>query len=158
MILDICWTISTLCLLIDQFFFDIMKPFCLLNAFVLLQSNYIIEMFQLKQKNDPQNHLCISNWIFSISCRLSATFSDNDFRSFLQLPHIGFSWRFVKVWIFWEGHKIWKNLRHTFDKSVVFCARNSVLVTSGKQIDSAFVISNLKLYIKLGISKVIKYA
>ena len=105
-----------------------MKPFCLLNAFVLLQSNYFIEMFQLKQKNDPQNPICISNWIFSISCRLSATLSDNDFRSFLQLLHIGFSWRFVKVWVFWEGHKIWKNIRHTFDKNVVFCARNSVLV------------------------------
>ena len=25
-----------------------------------------------------------------------------------------------KVWVFWEGHKIWKNLRRTFDKSVVF--------------------------------------
>ena len=146
-----------------------MKPFCLLNAFVLLQSNYFIEMFQLKQKNDPQNPICISNWIFSISCRLSATLSDNDFRSFLQLLHIGFSWKFFKVWVFWEGHKIWKNIRHTFDKNVVFCARNSVLVkksvkifqnklTSGKQIDSAFVISNLKLYIKLGISNVMKYA
>ena len=32
----------------------------------------------------------------------------------------------VKVWVFWEGHKIWKNLRRTFDKSVVFCARNSL--------------------------------
>ena len=41
---------------------------------------------------------------------------------FIQLSQIS------KVWVFWEGHKIWKNLRHTFDKSVVFCARNSVLV------------------------------
>ena len=30
-----------------------------------------------------------------------------------------------KVWVFWKGQKIWKNLRRTFDKSVVFCARNS---------------------------------
>ena len=34
----------------------------------------------------------------------------------------------VKVWVFWEGHKIWKNLCCTFDKSVVFWARNSVLI------------------------------
>ena len=34
----------------------------------------------------------------------------------------------VKVWVFWEGHKISKHLRRTFDKSVVFCAHNSVLV------------------------------
>ena len=33
-----------------------------------------------------------------------------------------------EVWVFWEGDKIWKNLRRTFDKSVVFCAFNSVLV------------------------------
>ena len=33
-----------------------------------------------------------------------------------------------KVWVFWEGHKIWKNLRRTFDKSFMFCVRNSVLV------------------------------
>ena len=33
-----------------------------------------------------------------------------------------------KVWVFWEDHKIWKNLRRTFDKSVIFCAGNSVLV------------------------------
>ena len=34
----------------------------------------------------------------------------------------------IKVWVFWEGHKIWKNIRLSFDKSVMFCARNSVLV------------------------------
>ena len=39
-----------------------------------------------------------------------------------------------KVWIFWEGHKIWKNLRPTFDKSIVFCARNSVLVKDSMKI------------------------
>ena len=33
-----------------------------------------------------------------------------------------------KVWVFWEGHKIWRNLRRSFDKSDVFCARNSVFV------------------------------
>ena len=37
-------------------------------------------------------------------------------------------WFKNKVWVFWEGHKIWKNLCRTFDKSVVFCAPNSVLV------------------------------
>ena len=39
-------------------------------------------------------------------------------------------WRsiLIKVMVFWEGHKIWKNLCRTFDKSVVFCAPNSVLV------------------------------
>ena len=42
-------------------------------------------------------------------------------------------WSF-KVWVFWEGHKIWKNLRRTFDKSVVFCARNSVLVKKSTKI------------------------
>ena len=40
----------------------------------------------------------------------------------------------VKVWVFWEGHKIWKILRRTFDKSVVFCARNSVLVKKSTKI------------------------
>ena len=39
-----------------------------------------------------------------------------------------------KVWVFWEGHKIWKNLHRTFDKSVVFCARNSVLVKKSTKI------------------------
>ena len=39
-----------------------------------------------------------------------------------------------KVWVFWEGHKIWKNLRRTFDKSVVFCARNNVLVKKSTKI------------------------
>ena len=33
-----------------------------------------------------------------------------------------------KCAVFWEGHKIWKDLLRTFDMSVVFCARNSVLV------------------------------
>ena len=40
----------------------------------------------------------------------------------------------VKVLVFWEGHKIWKNLCRTFDKSVVFCARNSVLVKKSTKI------------------------
>ena len=40
----------------------------------------------------------------------------------------------VKVWVFWEGHKIWQNLRRTFDKSVLFCARNSVLVKRSTKI------------------------
>ena len=40
----------------------------------------------------------------------------------------------AKVWIFSEGHKIWKNISHTFDKSVVFCARNSVLVKKSMKI------------------------
>ena len=40
----------------------------------------------------------------------------------------------VKVWVFWEGHKIWKNLCRIFDKSVVFCARNSVLVKKSMKI------------------------
>ena len=35
---------------------------------------------------------------------------------------------FVKVWVFWEGHKIWKNLCCTFDKSIMICAHNRVLV------------------------------
>ena len=39
-----------------------------------------------------------------------------------------------KVWIFREGHKIWKNLRRTFDKSVVFYARNTVLVKKSTKI------------------------
>ena len=39
-----------------------------------------------------------------------------------------------KVWVFWEGHKIWKNLCHTFDKSVMFCARNSVLFKKSTKI------------------------
>ena len=34
----------------------------------------------------------------------------------------------LKVWVFWEGQKIWKNLCRIFDKNVVFCACNSVLV------------------------------
>ena len=41
---------------------------------------------------------------------------------------------FCKVWVFWEGHKIWKNLRHTFDKSVVFYACNSVLAKNSTKI------------------------
>ena len=40
----------------------------------------------------------------------------------------------IKVWVFWEGHKIWKNCRRTFDKSAVFCARNSVLVKKSMKI------------------------
>jgi hypothetical protein len=43
----------------------------------------------------------------------------------------------IKVWDFWEGHKIWKNLRltfNTFDKSIVFCARNSVVVKKSTKI------------------------
>ena len=39
-----------------------------------------------------------------------------------------------KVWVFWKGQKIWKNLRRTFDKSVVFCAGNSVLVKKATKI------------------------
>ena len=39
-----------------------------------------------------------------------------------------------KVWIFWEGQKIWKNLCSTFDKSVVFCALNSILVKKSTKI------------------------
>ena len=50
----------------------------------------------------------------------------------LTFPHPQCSAQFIniggKVWVFWEGHKIWKNLCRTFDKSMVFCARNSVLV------------------------------
>ena len=42
--------------------------------------------------------------------------------------------QFFKVWVFWGGHKIWKNLRRTFDKSIVFCARNSVLVKKSTKI------------------------
>ena len=38
------------------------------------------------------------------------------------------------VWVFWEGHKTWKYLRRTFDKSVVFCARNSVLFKKSTKI------------------------
>ena len=38
-----------------------------------------------------------------------------------------------KVWVFWEGRKIWKNLRRTFDKNVVFCARNSDLSKSRRR-------------------------
>ena len=41
---------------------------------------------------------------------------------------------FFKVWVFWKGHKIWKNLCHTFDKNVMFCARNSVLVKKSTEI------------------------
>ena len=40
----------------------------------------------------------------------------------------------VKVWVFWEVHKIWKNLCCTFDKSVVFCVCNSVLVKKSTKI------------------------
>ena len=47
---------------------------------------------------------------------------------------IAYNWCFFKVWVFWEGHKIWKNLRRTFDKSIVFCARNSVLVKKSTKI------------------------
>ena len=47
---------------------------------------------------------------------------------------IAYNWCFFKVWVFWEGHKIWKNLRRTFDKSIVFCARNSVLVKKSTEI------------------------
>ena len=41
---------------------------------------------------------------------------------------------FVKVWVFWEVQKIRKKFRRTFDKSVVFCARNSVLVKKSTKI------------------------
>ena len=34
----------------------------------------------------------------------------------------------LKVWVFWEGQKIWKNLCCIFDKNVVFCVCNSALV------------------------------
>ena len=47
------------------------------------------------------------------------------------LPWLSFD---VKVWVFWEGHKIWKNPHRIFDKSVVFCARNSVLVKKSTKI------------------------
>ena len=40
----------------------------------------------------------------------------------------------IKVWVFWEGHKILKHLRRTFDKRAVFCARNSVLVKKSTKI------------------------
>ena len=40
----------------------------------------------------------------------------------------------IKVWVFWEGHKISKHLGRTFDKSVVFCAHNSVLVKKSTKI------------------------
>ena len=42
--------------------------------------------------------------------------------------YIMWRWLLVKVWVFWEGHKIWINLCRTFDKSVIICARNSILV------------------------------
>ena len=38
-----------------------------------------------------------------------------------------------KGWVFWEGHKIWKTLCRTFDKSVMFCVRNSELVKKSKR-------------------------
>ena len=41
---------------------------------------------------------------------------------------------FIKVWVFWEGHKNWKNLHRNFDKSVVFCAHNSILVKKSTKI------------------------
>ena len=49
----------------------------------------------------------------------------------------------VKVWVFWECHKIWKNLCRTFDKSVVFCARNSVLVKKSTKIFETNVTSRI---------------
>ena len=49
------------------------------------------------------------------------------FKLFVRIVELSTSnvlyFRTLKVWVFWEGHKIWKNLRHTIDKSVVFCAR-----------------------------------
>ena len=47
---------------------------------------------------------------------------------------ISFAFIWGKVWVFWEGHKIWKNIRHTFDKSVLFCVRNSILVKKSTKI------------------------
>ena len=44
------------------------------------------------------------------------------------------SFFYFKVWVFWKGHKIWKNLRRNFDKSIVFCAQNSVLVKKSTKI------------------------
>ena len=41
---------------------------------------------------------------------------------------------FIKVWVFWEGHKNWKNLCRTFNKSVLFCACNYVLVKKSSKI------------------------
>ena len=46
---------------------------------------------------------------------------DSDLQSNIGAPK-------SKVWVFLEGHKIKKNLCRTFDKSVLFCERNSVLV------------------------------
>ena len=40
----------------------------------------------------------------------------------------------LKVWIFWEGHKIWKNICRTFEKSVLFCLRDSILVKKSTKI------------------------
>ena len=34
-------------------------------------------------------------------------------------------WYLAKVWVFWEGHKIWKNLRHTFDKSIILVEKST---------------------------------
>ena len=52
---------------------------------------------------------------------------------------------YIKVWVFWEGHTIWKNLRRTFDKSVVFCVRNSVLVKK-----------STKIFLKMWTSRIIQ--
>ena len=54
------------------------------------------------------------------------------------------SFKTIKVWVFWEGHKIWKNLRRTFDKSVLICVCNSVDEDFSKQMWPSRIIQTLQ--------------
>ena len=61
-----------------------------------------------------------------------------DFKYFeARMIKLTISWilrQSCKVWDFWEGHKIWKNLCPTFDKFIVFCTHSSVLVKKSTKI------------------------
>ena len=79
-------------------------------------------------------HCCPPLWIFDRLCGAAALSATVSALLFSVKDRKNLCIAGLKVWVFWEGHKIWKNLRRTFDKSVVFCARNSVLVKKSTKI------------------------
>ena len=48
----------------------------------------------------------------------------------------------AKVWVFWEGHKIWKNLRCTFDKNVLVKKSTKIVF---KNVDKSYY-TNFTIY------------
>jgi hypothetical protein len=99
------------------------------NLIIFGQNLKISSRAVCKKKN---NKVCIFTFVsFILFFRfwVLVTFSDEVMKVqkyyviFVYILQVKMGNKNDKVWVF---QKFWKNLRRTFDKSVVFCARNSV--------------------------------